>query len=407
MSDIGLARSNADAVLKEFYIPGIQNQLNNEVFALTQFEMNTTDIEGRRAVLALNTGRNEGVGARAELGQLPTAGHQQYHEERIPLKYNYGKIQLSGPVIYSMASDRGSFIRAVESETTGVTRDLRNDVNRQIYGDGTGAIAVVASVSGAVITLDSPSAMTMRQLRPGMSIDIGSSASAPDSSGTATVVAVDRAAGTVTTATSVGTSAGELIFRHGAGGTGATQKEITGLKAQVSDTGELFNVDPADAPVWASWVNSSAGAVSEDMFIEASQEVNAESGHQIDLWITTAEVHRGVSNLLTSLKRFPNTLELKGGYKGLDMSDVSQGNTGSNEVAMVWDKDLTEDGAAYGLTRESWNLYSMSDWEFMQEDGAVLHRVPNTDAYEATLFRYMELATHQRNANAKLEGITV
>ena len=403
MSDIGLARSNADAVLKEFYIPGIQNQLNNEVFALTQFETNTTDIEGRRAVLAINTGRNEGVCARAELSPLPTAGHQQYHEERISLKYNYGKIQLSGPVIYSMASDRGSFIRAVESETTGVTRDLRNDVNRQIYGDGSGIIATVDSAAGSVVTLTNPSSMTMRQLRPGMTVDFGMSASA----GTDTIVSVDRKAGTVTVAGSPTLAGGEGVYRTGASGTGSGQKEITGLRAQVSDSDALFNVDPADAPVWQSFVNPSAGAVSEDMFIEASQEVNAESGHQLDLWITTAEVHRGVSALLTSLKRFPNTLELKGGYKGLDMSDVSQGNTGSNECAMVWEKDMTDDGVAYGLTRESWNIYRMSDWEFMQEDGAVLHRVPNTDAYEATLFCYMELATHQRNANAKLEGITV
>jgi len=236
-----------------------------------------------------------------------------------------------------------------------------------------------------------------------MTVDFGMSASA----GTDTIVSVDRKAGTVTVAGSPTLAGGEGVYRTGASGTGSGQKEITGLRAQVSDSDALFNVDPADAPVWQSFVNPSAGAVSEDMFIEASQEVNAESGHQLDLWITTAEVHRGVSALLTSLKRFPNTLELKGGYKGLDMSDVSQGNTGSNECAMVWEKDMTDDGVAYGLTRESWNIYRMSDWEFMQEDGAVLHRVPNTDAYEATLFCYMELATHQRNANAKLEGITV
>ena len=408
MSDIGLARSNADEVLKEFYISGMREQLNNEVFALTQFEMNTEDIEGRRAVLALHTGRNEGVGARGELGQLPTAGHQKYQEERVPLKYQYGKIQLSGPVIYSMASDRGSFIRAVESETTGVTRDLRNDVNRQIYGDGTGGIANVAGFADPVVTLDAGTSLnTMRMLRAGMEIDFGT-AVAPTSGGTAVISSVDRAAKTINITGLVGgpPAATDVIFRHGSGGTGADQKEMTGLDAQVSADGVLFNVDPAVAPVWASYENDAVGAVTEEAFIEASQEVNAESGMQIDLWITTAEVHRHTSSLLTSIKRFPNTLELKGGYKGLDMSDVSQGQTGSNEVAMVWDKDLADNGVAYGLCREAWNVYSMSDWEFMQEDGAVLSRVPNTDAYEATLFRYMELATHQRNANAKLSGIT-
>jgi hypothetical protein len=408
MSDIGLTRSNADDVLKEFYIPGMREQLNNEVFLLTQVEQNTTDIEGRRAVLALHTGRNEGVGARAELGVLPAPGRQSYAEERVPVHYLYGRMQLSGPVIRSMASDQGSFIRAVDSETTGLTRDLRNDTNRQVYGDGTGAIALLTSNAGAVVTVTGGAGNLnlMRQFRKGMRVDIGPAGN-PVPTGTANIISVQRAAGTFTLDATIAVTAGHMVARAGAGGSGATQKELTGLKAQVSNTGVLWNVDPAVDEVWASYVHTGVGVVKEDPFVKASQEVNAESGMQLDLWITTADIHRGVSNLLTSIKRFPNTLELKGGYKGLDMSDVSQGDTGSNEVAMVWDKDMVEAGTAYGLCRDSWQLFAMSDWEMMQEDGAILSRVPNTDAYEGTMFRYCELATTQRNANAKLTGITV
>lgn len=406
MSDIGLTRSDADAVLKEFYIDGMREQLNNEVFLLSQLEVNEQDVEGRRAVLALHVGRNQGVGARAELGTLPVAGNQAYAEERVPLRYNYGRIQLSGPVIRSMRTDRGAFVRAVDSETTGVVRDLRVDVNRQMYGDGTGAIATVTSNTGAAVTLTTPTAAQVRHLQPGMAVDIGTAAN-PVASGTANIVSVNRTTGVVTLDATVAVTAGHFIFRKGSGGTGATQKEITGLKAQVDATTALWNVNPATYPVWASVMYTGAGNVSEDMFIKASQEVNAESGQMIDLWITTDVIHRGVAKLLTSIKRFPNTLDLKGGYKGLDMSAVLSGDNGPNETVMVWDKDLPEAGVAYGLTKSTWGIYSMSDWEWMQEDGAVLNRVPNTDAYEGTLFRYMELATHQRNANCKISGITV
>ena len=41
----------------------------------------------------------------------------------------------------------------------------------------------------------------------------------------------------------------------------------------------------------------------------------------------------------------------------------------------------------------------MSDWEWMQEDGAVLFRVSGQDAYEATLFKYADLMTSARNRN--------
>jgi len=405
MSDIGLALSNADAVLKDFYLPGMRSILNNEIFLLTQVETNTDDIEGRDAVISINVGRNHGVGARAELGTLPNPGRQSYAEQRVRTKYNYASIQVSGPSLKAMASDQGSFVRPLQSETTGAVRDLKNDVARQTYADGTGAIATVTSNSGAVVTLTSPSEATMYQLEDGMNIDIGTTAN-PTASGSAQIVAVDVDAGTVTLDSTVSVTSGHKIFREGSGGTGVNQKEITGLAAQVSDSGALWGIDPADVPKWVSYVNSSAGAVSEDMYIAAAQRVNQRSGEDIDLWVTTAAVHRATANLLTSLKQFPNTTTLKGGYTGIDMSSVSQGNTGPNTVSMVWDKDMVEEGAAYGLTTSRIQCYAMSDWEWMQEDGSILSRINRTDAYEATLFRYMELATDGRNAHCKLEGIT-
>ena len=66
MSGIGLNRSDADAVLKDFYLPGVRSVLNSEVFLLSQMENNSEDVEGRAAVLSINVGRNQGIGARGE-----------------------------------------------------------------------------------------------------------------------------------------------------------------------------------------------------------------------------------------------------------------------------------------------------------------------------------------------------
>jgi hypothetical protein len=404
-----LTRSTADAVLKEFYLPGIRSILNNEVFLLSQVETNSEDIEGRRAVLSINTGRNNGIGARAEGGTLPDAGHQSYNESRVVLKYNYGRIQLSGPVIRSMGSDRGSFTRAITSETQGVTRDLRNDVNRQVYGDGSGKIAVLAAAaSGNTATLVTPTNTQKRQLQVGMFVDIGTAANPQATAAARQITSVNTTAGTfVFNGAAVAITVNDIVSRAGSAGTGANQKEITGLAAQVAATGALWNIDPANVPSWASYVDDpgSGRAVSESMFMKAAMEVNIGSGEEIDLWVTTAGVHRAVAALLTSLKRFPATTELKAGYSGLDMSVVNQGNQGSNTVTLTYDKDC-QDSTAWGLTTRRFQWYKMSDWEFMEEDGAVLNRVPNQDAYEATLFLYAELATDGRNAHAKLGSLT-
>lgn len=402
---MSLNRTNADAVLKEFYLPGVRNILNNEIFLLSQVEPNSEDVEGRRAVLSINTGRNQGVGARAEEETLPTAGQQRYAEERVTLKYNYGRIQISGPTIRSMGSDRGSFTRAVQSETQGVVRDLKSDVNRQLYGDGTGVIATLAAAAaGNTGTLQSPTTTQKRQIQVGMVIDIGTSGNPTATASARTITSVNTTAGTfVFNGAAVAITAGDRIVRAGSGGS----REITGLAAQIAASGVLWNIDPANHPDWASFVNANGGtprAVAEDMFIQGQMEVNIRSGEEINLWITDDGVFRSTAKLLTSLKRFPNPLELRGGYSALDMSSVSQGNQGSNTVAMTYDKDCPQ-GVAWGLCTKRFQFYRMSDWEFMDEDGAVLNRVPNTDGYEATLFLYAELATDGRNAHCKIADL--
>jgi hypothetical protein len=405
-----LTRSTADSVLKEFYLPGIRSILNNELFLLSQVESNSEDIEGRRAVLSINTGRNQGIGARAEMGVLPDAGHQGYNEERITLKYNYGRIQLSGPVIRSMGSDRGSFTRAIQSETQGVTRDLRNDVNRQLFGNGAGAIATLAAAGASnTATLTTPTSTQMRQLQVGMYVDIGTAANPTSSAANRQITSVNVAAGTfVFNGAAAAVTAGDFVTRTGSGGIGAAQKEITGLQAQIAATGALWNIDPAVTPNWVSYVDDPGGAtrpVTENMFMKAAQEVNINSSEEINLWVTTAGVTRSYGALLTSLKRFNDPLKLHGGYTGLDMSNINQGNTGSNSVAMVFDKDC-QANTAWGITTRRFQWYKMSDWEFMEEDGAVLSRVPNVDAYEGTLFLYSEFATDGRNAHAKIGSLT-
>jgi hypothetical protein len=400
-----LTRTTADSVLKEFYLPGIRKILNNTVFLLTQIESNSEDIEGRRAVLSINTGRNQGIGARAEGELLPAAGQQGYAEERVWLKYNYGRIQLTGPVIRSMGSDKGSFTRALQSETEGVTRDLRKDVNRQIFGQSTGVIAQAASNAGQVITLTAPTPTQLRQLGIGMTVDVGTVAN-PQLHGTAVVItAVNTAAGTITVTGTLGTvAATDFIFRATPAPFVAGQREITGLQTQIAASGALWNIDPAVWPDWASYVDQGSPpgtlrASTETMFVKAQQEVNIRSGEELNLWVTDAGVHRNVAFLFQTIKRFPVPTQLHGGYEGLDMSAVGQGKTGGNTVSMVYDADCPS-GKAFGITTSKFQWYKASDWEFMEEDGAVLNRVPNVDAYEGTLFLYAELATDKRNAHA-------
>jgi hypothetical protein len=398
-----LTLSAADSALKEDYQPAIREQINQAVVALMQFEKNSTDIEGRRAVLSIHVKRNSGVGARPDGGALPIAGNQGYAEERVPLKYNYGRIQITGPTIRAMKSDRGSFTRAVDSETKGVTSDLRRDVNRQVFGTANGVIATFATNTAlnTLVLSTTTTAVQLRQLEIGMLVDIGTT-SAPTSDATQrTITAVNTATPSITVdGAPVTTTSGDAVFRFGSGGS-APQLEISGLQAIVSNTGLIFNVDPSTQPLWKSTVLSNGGTLrsfTENLAAQAMHQTKIAGGEDLNLWFTSDGVFRAYSNNLTSLKRFPDTLELKGGFKALSIT------AGGGEVGLIWDRDAPNN-KAWGLNTDHLIQFQMSDWEFMQEDGAVLSRVPGFDAYEAVLFKYHELATDKRNAHCLVSDL--
>lgn len=402
----GLTLSNADAVLKEDYLPGVREQLNQDT-ALAFFEKNSEDIEGRRAVVALHVSRNSGVGARAELGALPAAGNQGYTDELIPLRYNYARIQVSGQTIKAMTSDKGSFVRAVRSEMDGAVNDLKRDVNRQAFGTADGVIAKcgVTTASATVVLDASALPVQVRQFEVNMLVDIGTVANPTAVVAAAQITGVDPVGGTITINSSVTTAATNFIFRAGAGGAigGAGQKELTGLQAQISASGVLFGVDPSVNPIWKAYVDSNSGnlrSVSENMFAKAAQRIRIAGGTDVDVWMASDGVHRAYSTLLTGLKRFPGTTDLKGGYKGLSL-DAG----GVSGQYLTWDRDSPAN-KAFGLRTQNIQEYRYSDWEWMDQDGAILQRVIGFDAYEATLFKYHELATDKRNAHGLISDIT-
>jgi hypothetical protein len=412
---MALTLTLADAALKEFYLPAVRDQINNTNWWLSQIEQNGQDVEGRRAVLSLHVLRSSGVGSRLEGGTLPTAGNQGYAEERVGLKYHYGRIQINGPVIRAMKSDRGSFVRAVEGETKRITQDLKRDVNRQLWGTSNGVIATcTVSTTGqtTVLLATATTAVQMRQLEVGMLVDIGTVAEAAAGSGGPTyankIVSVDVAAKSFVLETNLSsaTASTDFVFRAGNGGATTVQREMTGIQSIVDSTGSLFNVDPATYPVWSSAENSNSGtnrSVSENLFAALMHEVEIKSGVMPSAgeycWASSDGVFRAFSNLLTAQKRFANTIELKGGFKGLEMT------AGGGSVPLVWERDCPSNTAFY-LHKPSFKLHTESDWEWMDLDGAVLSRVANTDAYEATLFRYAEQAIDRRNTSGKIADLT-
>lgn len=398
----GATFTTADAALKEDYIGPVREELNNDNMLLNQIKKNTKDFEGRRAVLSLHVSRNSGVGARNINGTtaLPTAGAQGYAEERVGVHAQYGSIQVPGTLIETMKSDKGSFVRLIDSEMSGVVSDLKRDVNRQIFGTSDAVIAAVdaATTVNVIPLVSTTGTVILGQLEVGMVIDLGTVGSHTSVASARMITAIDETPGASTftiDGAAVTTLSTTRVFRSGVGAT----DEVTGLQSIVDSAGTLFNVNPTTYPVWASYEKAVGGNLTENVLITASDNVKRKSGSRPDLLITSDGVQRNYYAQLQSIKRFVNTQELKGGFSGLEIQpgDASQ--------TMTWDRDCPN-GTVFGLSSQNIIEFVLKDWGWMDRDGAVLHRTLGFDNYQATLVKYHELATDARNRHFKLSGVT-
>ena len=404
---MALTLTTADSALKEDYQPAIREQLNQEIMFVAQMERNSIDVEGRRAVLSLHVSRNSGVGARAEGGTLPTAGNQGYAESRVTLKYNYGRIQINGPVIRAMKSDTGSFTRAVDSETQGVVQDLKRDYNRQLFGNLEGTIAQCDTTSAAteVELVSTTTATQMRQFEVGMKVDIGTLAAPSTIVSASAITAIDNdvSGGTqsITISDSVTTTTSHYVTRAGTKTASGSTNELTGLQAIVTNSGTLFNINPTTDTVWKSTVSSNSGtnrAATDNLFEQVIDDIMLDGGYAPNFIVTSPAVRRNYASQLKAQKRFMNTIDLKGGFSAVSV------DAGNVSIPLATDRDAPSN-KAFVLNLNHLKIHESSDWEFMDEDGAVLSRVSGVDAYEATLFKYSEMTTDKRNAHGRIDDL--
>lgn len=402
---MGITLTTASQILKEDYQPEISELLNNKTILMQRLQRNTEDFEGKRAYLPLHTGRNEGIGARAEKGVLPAAGNQQYNAATWNMSYQYGRIEVSGPAMFSMKSDAGSFVRAVDSEVQGMVKDMSNDINRQLFGNGSGGLATPTTAqSTSTIVVDST-----KFIRPGMALDI-----VADTTATTSYLANNNVVLSVTNATtfvltsplSASTSATlSLVVRHG-----SYTNEMFGLNAAVND-GNPYSVagtavtfggldrTTAANSIWkANRLNAASVNLSLDLMEQSIDLADLNGDGDISLIITDYPQYRKYAALLIPDRRFPTAngqeIDLDGGFKALTYDGRP----------VVKDKDAPAT-TMWFLDESTLMIFEMADFQWMDKDGSILCRVPNQDNYEATLFAYLQLGCSAPNKNTVLSSL--
>lgn len=396
----GATLTTLSNILKDYYVPPVVEQLNNEVLLLQRLESRGEDLFGNQAVIPIHTARSGGIGPAAEGAALPTAGNQSYKKAVYDLKYLYGRINVTGPSVAKTASEAGAFLKSLKSELDGIRADLKKDVARQAWGSGlgNGLIATCAANSSqTVITLGSSESLLKGHLHVGMVVDIGTAASPTTIASGRNITAVSSTTPSITIdGAAVTTTTSHYVSRSGAGG-----GEILGVTEYVHYTAgtSIGGLSPTTAgqEVWENQRLTNSGtnrAISLDL-ISQGHAKSRQQGGDISLMVGTLAMERTLFLLLQSQVRYTNPNDMKGGFKALDFMGkpfIADIDAPGNRVTLLDEKHV--------------KVFSAKDWHFLDEDGNVLKWVSGYDKWEAVLARYVNIGPTRRNTQVVIGDLT-
>ena len=360
----------------------------------------------------------------------------------------YGRIQISGPTIAATRDERGAYAKALDSEIQGIVTDLKQEVNRMLWGCGWGVIGRWRSGSTTAITMPKKyrgnsaggdgfgttfGAKYLIERTDGVIIEAsgisGSSATYTVATVDLAVTAVDESNADYDTLTNTdpgSPSEGDWFVRPASlalwtANGNAQRLEMMGLRGIVTNTdidaipfydktngaasGRLYadtlqGLDISSYAYWKANVDAHASGryagqraltlnLMDKMFDTVEEKAGKDYGP--DLILATRALRREYLDLCRADRRFVNTMTLDGGWKAIDY----------NGVPFTVDNDAIG-GEIYFISTRDLALYRMSDYDWMSKDGAILSRVSGYDAYEAILFRYAELGCRRRNSHGAI-----
>ena len=412
----GTTLTTLDAVLKEIYLPGIQKQFVEKKVLLAKIKKGPkVDVVGKRFVIPLATAGHQGYGARAEDGTLPTAGSVTYANMQPAMRYNYASVRVTGQSIEAAKSDRGAFLRSLDSSLKGATEGVSRSVNRQLCGDGSGALAkLTATASSATQTFDDT-----RYMEVGQRIDISQH---DDGSGTIAAAIVDNVTSSTTVdfTASIDTTASLTAGEASAYIAGSRNLEMQGINGIIDDrdpedvlyggataaakTGvaTLQGLAVASNTFWKATRKHNSG-VNRDLSISLMQDtltdidVNSGKASDIDWLFCRHGVFNKYGLLMIPDRRYAgNSLKFEGGFKTLLFDGIP----------IFYDRDCVKN-TLFFINSDVLKIYEMAPLKFADREGHVLKHDPGSDAWTAFLYWYAELGVTKRYCLGKLTDITV
>lgn len=418
--------TNFSKILKTDYKPPIVDMLENSSALLNRMDRDSEPTGGNFFYEPVRTLRTGAIGSRNEGDNLPVIGQPGYDAATFVTKTISASLRLTGKSMRVSRANPYAFAKAQVQDMEDTVTDVKKDVNRQLFSDGSGELCQFTGITAGTpntVTVSSYhwSTNATKFLYAGMPIDVnvvttGAFALNGQTITIADVPLTNAFTYTGTAFTTTTTSSGLSIYREGTMDTGGP-KDIYGLLAITHTANPSAMPLAATARLTANYgyidrtasgktfwrgqvLVNPAGAgttrpLTMNLLLQGEEAIKLNAGGQATLYQTNYPIYRIYGVSLTATKNADmEAMTLDGGFEALKV----------NGKPFVPDVECP-DNVVFVLDEKNYKLGVTGEWEWIESNGNVLIRLQGTDNYEAVMLRDMQLICRKPKSNCQIRDV--
>lgn len=406
------SRTTQDKLLKTVYQPRLRLQFNMKNILLEMIARKTKVVkEGEKLHVKLHYGRTGGLGYTAT-NNLAVAHHQLVDAADFNYCKMNGRIEVDGHHMASAAADYAAIVEPLDLETKGMIKEQRNAIGFDLFGDGTGALTTFPAQTAefgtgvAKVWVDS-----IKGLYLGQAVDLLAHADGADTNGwrQGIITNIDRTVGSeyfeadVTAWTGLATfnttPTDYKLYRSLTAAESSYGNAFTGLTGIIATTGTYggINRETAGNEWWRgqTWDTGTTESPTHQLIQQGLDTVETNSDGQTNIIVTTYEIWSWMAATLVAQKQYAgNLMKLNGWCQAIDFAGIP----------IIRDKYCPK-GSMFFLDTDTLTFMENDGGHWIDEDGAILHRILNKYAFEAAWVRQFELVCDKPNANLHATGL--
>lgn len=381
---------------------------------LVHRDFTTRSWSGDVVEFPLNVRRSAALGPGTDGSEYRDGSQRSHLKANITRAFMDATVSLTEGIMEASDGPNAS-VDAVEDELNGIVESMDCYMNSIAFGDGSGQIGIVASLSTNTLTIDMDGGLFLPQLLnwPGATIEIRDTSSSDALLGTAEIDFVGAVTGSPArvglatsgaivvelTNTIAGVAAGDKVIWRGGDKT-AFGLNPEGLDSLVDNVDETFqNIDVGQHPQYSAYVDANGGTLRDPdvaMIRRALTNVRLKTGRSAGDYLlygnpaTFAQFETDGENLL---RYYTNDTTLG---RAIDGVQSNQGNVKFNQI------NACPDTHFFGCDKAQLVRYEQRPMQFVRRGGDILFASTNRKKYFAHLTGIWQNAIMARNTSFKI-----